>query len=88
MGSSCESWYKMQQLKHKFQFVSFLDKAAPIGSIMHTFFNEIVLSIGGKKISSNSGFNAQIFSIMNRVGLSQTTKSTIQYIEGRAFFSF
>ena len=49
---------------------------------MHTFFNEIVLSIGGKKISSNSGFNAQIFSILNRVGMSQMTKSTLQYIEG------
>ena len=60
----------------------FSDNCAPIGGIMHTFFNEIVLNIGGKRISSNSGFNAQIFSILNRLGVSQAMKNTVQYVEG------
>lgn len=49
---------------------------------MHTFFADIILNIGGKRISSNTGFNSQIYSIFNRLGTSMAMKNTIQFVEG------
>lgn len=49
---------------------------------MHSFFADIVLNIGGKRISSNSGFHAQIYAILNRLGTPAAMKNTIQVVEG------
>ena len=65
---------------------------------MHTFFSDIVLNIGGKRISSNTGkhqhkniifyfrfclgFHPQIYTILNRVGTPSAQKNTIQIVEG------